>query len=97
MKRMIKYKNRHNFQKKIYYKYRNNAKKIRKRILVPKTPHNTSQYLIENNSSPFYEDNDEFFQFSSIIFGPSEISDDLYSQNKISTFSTQEQSFDINI
>ena len=40
MKRMIKYKYRHNFQKKRYYKYRNNAKKIRKRILVPKTPKN---------------------------------------------------------
>ncbi len=22
------------------------------------TPHNTSQYLIENNSTPFYEDDD---------------------------------------
>ena len=63
-------------------------------------PHNTSQFLIENNSSPFYEDEDtdiDFIPSSLIILDDSEelLDEDSIYQRKSSSTSTLGESFGI--
>ena len=63
----------------------------KKRYNQIKAPHNTSEYLIENNSSPFYEDENVDFMPSSLIFldDSEELFDeDSILQRKISSSST---------
>ena len=63
-----------------------------------KAPHNTSEYLIENNSSPFYEDeNADLIPSSLIILEDSEelFDDDSILQRKISSTSTLGESIGI--
>ena len=78
MKRMLKRKERpasHKIgltQKRRFFKRIKNAKEKNNQI---NSPHNTSQFLIENNSSPFYEDEDtdiDFIPNSFIILDDSE-------------------------
>ena len=62
MKRIIKLKERPAASKKGLTQKRRFLKGIRKhkkKYTQINAPHNTSQYLIENNSSPFYEDDDD--------------------------------------
>ena len=104
MKRMLKRKERpasHKIgltQKRRFFKRIKNAKEKNNQI---NSPHNTSQFLIENNSSPFYEDEDtdiDFIPNSFIILDDSEeIFDDEDSiyQKKISSASTRGESFGI--
>ena len=61
-------------------------------------PHNTSEYLIENNSSPFYEDKDvDLIPSSLIILDDSEelFDEDSILQRKISSTSTLGESIGI--
>ena len=70
----------------------------KKRFKQIKAPHNTSEYLIENNSSPFYEDEDvDFIPSSLIIIDDSEelFDEDLTLQRKISSTSTLGESIGI--
>ena len=82
-------------QKRRFFK---GIRKPRKKYNQINAPHNTSQYLIENNSSPFYEDDDDinvdFIPSSLIILDDSEdlLDDDLIYQRKMSSASTQGES-----
>ena len=87
-------------KKRRYFKKIKNSKKRNNQI---ESPHNTSQYLIENNSSPFYEDEED----TDIDFIPSSLiklehseelfdEDSLY-QRKISSASTLGESFGIDL
>ena len=70
----------------------------KKRYNQIKAPHNTSEYLIENNSSPFYEDEDvDFMPSSLIIIDDSEelFDEDSNLQRKISSTSTLGESIGI--
>ena len=106
MKRILKRKERPASQKigltqkRRYFKRIKNSKKRNNQI---ESPHNTSQYLIENNSSPFYEDEED----TDIDFIPSSLiklehseelfdEDSLY-QRKISSASTLGESFGIDL
>ena len=80
--------------KKRFFKRIKNSKKINSF----RAPHNTSQYLIENNSSPFYEDEDvDFMPSSLIIIDDSEelFDEDSNLQRKISSTSTLGESIGI--
>ena len=100
MKRMLKRKERpasHKnglTQKRRFFKRIKNSKKRNNQI---NAPHNTSQFLIENNSSPFYEDEDtdtDFIPNSLIILDDSEeIFNEI--QRKTSSESTIGESFGI--
>ena len=103
MKRMLKRKERpasHKnglTQKRRFFKRIKNTKKRNNQI---NAPHNTSQFLIENNSSPFYEDEDteiDFIPSSLIILDDSEelFDEDSNYQSKISSSSTLGESFGI--
>ena len=101
MKRILKRKERPASQKigltqkRRYFKRIKNSKKRNNQI---NAPHNTSQYLIENNSSPFYEDeNADLIPSSLIILEDSEelFDDDSILQRKISSTSTLGESIGI--
>ena len=102
MKRMIKSRERPAMPKKgltqkrrLFRRIKNHAQKKYKPI---NAPHNTSDYLIENNSSPFYEDDDiDYIPNSLIILEDSEelCDDDSIIQRKISSASTHGESFGI--
>ena len=103
MKRMLKRKERpasHKnglTQKRRFFKRIKNSKKRNNQI---NAPHNTSQFLIENNSSPFYEDEDtdiDFIPSSLIILDDSEelLDEDSIYQRKSSSTSTLGESFGI--
>ena len=82
-------------KKRRYFKRIKNSKKRNNQI---ESPHNTSQYLIENNSSPFYEDeNADLIPSSLIILEDSEelFDEDSLYQKKISSSSTLGESFGI--
>ena len=85
-------------KKRRYFKRIKNSKKRNNQI---NAPHNTSQYLIENNSSPFYEDEEDtdidFIPSSFIILEDSEelFDEDSLYQKKISSSSTLGESFGI--
>ena len=76
MKRIIKARERPTMPKKGLTTKRRFFKRIKqskKNYYQINAPHNTSEYLIENNSSPFYEDDDDinvdFIPFkNSILF-----------------------------
>ena len=83
-------------QKRRYSKRIN--KYFKKRYKQISAPHNTSEYLIENNSSPFYEDEDvDFMPSSLIIIDDSEelFDEDSNLQRKISSTSTLGESIGI--
>ena len=103
MKRMLKRKERpasHKIgltQKRRFFKRIKNDKEKNNQI---NSPHNTSQFLIENNSSPFYEDEDtdiDFIPSSLIILDDSEelLDEDSIYQRKSSSTSTLGESFGI--
>ena len=84
-------------QKRRFFKRIKNSKKRNNQI---NAPHNTSQFLIENNSSPFYEDEDtdiDFIPSSLIILDDSEelLDEDSIYQRKSSSTSTLGESFGI--
>ena len=102
MKRMLKRRERPAMPKKGLTQKRRLFKRIKnipqKRYNPINAPHNTSDYLIENNSSPFYEDDDiDFIPSSQIILEDSEelSYEDSICERKNSTTSTQGESFGI--
>ena len=104
MKSMIKRKKWPAMHKKGLTQKRRFFKSIKyytkKRYNQMKAPHNTSEYLIENNSSPFYEDEDtdiDFIPSSLIILDDSEelLDEDSIYQRKSSSTSTLGESFGI--
>ncbi len=83
-------------QKKRWFKRIKNCSK--KRFIPINAPHNTSDYLIENNSSPFFEDDDiEIKPSSLIILEDSEelFEEDANYQRKTSSASTFGESIGI--
>ena len=86
-------------QKRRFFKAKKNARKKWKSI---NAPHNTSQFIIENNSTPFYENEDEissdFIPSSLISLDDFEeiFDEDSKYQRKISSLSTQEENTGIN-
>ena len=102
MKKIIKRKKRPSAEK--------NGLTLKRRLLFKRikncksnkhnnAPHNTSQYLIENNSSPFYEDEEDTdIEFMPIISEDyEELFEEDYSnyKSKISQGSTHGESFGI--
>ena len=82
--------------KKRFFKRIKNFKKINNF----RAPHNTSQYLIENNSSPFYEDEDNNIDFIPSSLITLEDTEELFDedsdyQRKFSLASTLGESFGI--
>ena len=102
MKRMLQREERPAIHKTGLAKKRRFFKRIKKyskkRYKQINAPHNTSEYLIENNSSPFYEEEAvDFIPCSLIIFDDSEelFDDDSPLQRKISSTSTLGESIGI--
>ena len=102
MKRMLQRKERPAMHKTGLTQKRRYSKRInkyfKKRYKQISAPHNTSEYLIENNSSPFYEDEDvDFMPSSLIIIDDSEelFDEDSNLQRKISSTSTLGESIGI--
>ena len=103
MKRMLKSRERPTMPKKGLTQRRRLFKRIKnspqKRYYPINAPHNTSDYLIENNSSPFYEDDDDinFIPSSLIILEDSEelFDDEPIFERKISSASTHAESIGI--
>ena len=102
MKKLLQRKERPAMNKTGLAKKRRYFKRIKKyskkRYKKISSPHNTSEYLIENNSSPFYEDEDvDFMPSSLIILDDSEelFDDDSLLQRKISSASTLGESIGI--
>ena len=103
MKRMLNRKRRPSTQKKglkSNRRYLRTIKNQKKDYTPPSAPYNTSQYLIENNSSPFFDESDDdidadFVPSSLILIKESEnlIDDTPLDLKKISSFSTQGESF----
>ena len=105
MKRMLKRRERPAArkngltQKRRYFR---RIKNVKEKFIQITTPHNTSQYLIENNSSPFYEDDDidaDFIPSSIIILEDSEelLEDDSNYQRKTSSASTLGESIGMDL
>ena len=96
MKRIIKRKGRPTEDKIDFIPKRRCFRRIKnshKKHNPINAPHNTSQFLIENNSSPFYEDNDikmDLIPSSLIILDDSEqsLDDNLIYQSKNSSTTT---------
>ena len=105
MKRMLNRKRRPSTQKKglkSNRRYLRTIKNQKKDYTPPSAPYNTSQYLIENNSSPFFDESDDdidadFVPSSLILIKESEnlIDDTALDLKKISSFSTQGESFSL--
>jgi hypothetical protein len=104
MKRIIKLKERPAASKKGLTQKRRFLKGIRKhkkKYTQINAPHNTSQYLIENNSSPFYEDDDDtnvdYIPSSLIILDDSDdfMFEDSINQKKLSSASTLGESVNV--
>ena len=102
MKRMLQRKERPAMHKTGLTQKRRYSKRInkyfKKRYKQISAPHNISEYLIENNSSPFYEDeNADLIPSSLIILEDSEelFDDDSILQRKISSTSTLGESIGI--
>ena len=104
MKKIIKARERPTIPKKGLAKKRRFFKRIKqwkKKYYQINAPHNTSEYLIENNSSPFYEDDDDinvdFIHSSLIILNDTEdfLDDVSIYQRKFSSASTQLESIKI--
>ena len=102
MKRMLQRKERPAMHKTGLAQKRRYLKRIKKyfkkRYKQISAPHNTSEYLMENNSSPFYEDEDaDLIPTSLIILEDSEelFDDDSILQRKISSISTLGESIGI--
>ena len=102
MKRMLQRKERPAMHKTGLTQKRRFFKGIKKyskkRYNQINAPHNTSEYLFDNNSSPFYEDeDDDFMPNSLIILNDSEelFDEDSILQRKISSTSTLGESIGI--
>ena len=102
MKRILKGRRRSATQKNVLTPKRRLFKRIKKcakKISNPiNAPHNTSDYLIKNNSSPFYEDdNIEIIPSSLIILENSEelFDEDSIYQRQNSSASTHGESIGI--
>ena len=102
MKRMLQRKERPAMHKTGLTQKRRYSKRInkyfKKRYKQISAPHNTSEYLMENNSSPFYEDEDaDLIPTSLIILEDSEelFDDDSIFQSKNSSTSTLGESIGI--
>ena len=102
MKRIIKVRKRPAMLKKGLNRKRRFFKRIRKsqkNYNQINAPHNTSQYLIENNSSPFYEDDEDsnicVIPSSQIILDDTEdlFNDYMFDYRKMTSTSTQGESF----
>ena len=103
MKRMLNQKRRSSTQKKGLKPHRRYFKTIQKqkKYFIPaNAPYNSSHYLIENNSSPFYDESDDdidanFVPNSLILIKETEnlIDESSLDLKKISSFSTQGESF----
>ena len=59
MKRTFNRKKRPSIRKKGLNKIKRIFKTIKKRRIEFKTPYNSSNFLIENNSSPFYDEDED--------------------------------------
>ena len=102
MKRMLKYRRRPEIpkngfapKKRWFIRIKNCSKKRYNQI---NSPHNTSDYLTKNNSSPFYEDDDIIIIPNSLII--LEDSEELFDedsnyQRKISSAFTQGETIGI--
>ena len=103
MKRMLNQKRRPPSQKKGLKSHRRFFRTIRnsqKKTLRIESPYNTTQFLIENNSTPFFIDNDEDNEIDYIpnpllLLKETEATQEENSLNlrKISSYSTQPDSF----
>ena len=104
MKRIIRLKERPAVPKKGLTQKRRFLKRIKKqkkKYSQIDAPHNTSQYLMENNSSPFYEDDEDLnvdiIPSSLIIIDDSEdfMDDDSIYPKRLSSTSTQGESVNV--
>ena len=103
MKRMLNQKRRPPSQKKGLKSHRRFFRTIRntqKKTLRIESPYNTTQFLIENNSTPFFIDNDEDNEIDYIpnpllLLKETEAmqEENLLNLRKISSYSTQPDSF----
>ena len=59
MKRMLKSRRRPSTKKKGLNKVRRIFKTIKKKRIEIESPYNSSEFLIENGSSPFYDEDDD--------------------------------------
>ena len=66
MKRMLNRKKRPSNRKKGLNKVKRIFKTIKKKRIEIESPYNSSQFLIENGSSPFYDEDDEDMDISFI-------------------------------
>ena len=66
MKRMFNRKKRPSNRKKGLNKVKRIFKTIKKKRIEIESPYNSSQFLIENGSSPFYDEDDEDMDISFI-------------------------------
>ena len=106
MKRVIKKKERPSASRrglvcrKIFFK---TVKRSKRRFTSVNAPYNTSQFLIENNSSPFFYDDDseiDLLPSSEIKIDESEeIFDDdaLIYEKKLSTASTVDENYSLDL
>ena len=103
MKRMLNQKKRPSVQKKGLKSHRRFFRTIRtsqKKTLRIESPHNTSQFLIENNSTPFFVENEEEDEIDCypnpvLLLKEADNMQEEISLNlrKISSYSTQPDSF----
>ena len=102
MKRMLYRKKRPSVPRKSlnsHKRYFRTIKSFKKTIIQMESPRNTSQYLIENNSTPFFDEDDDFDYVPNplILMKQTEDvqEDNLLGVRKISSLSTQPDSFPI--
>ena len=66
MKRILNRKKRPSTRKKVLNKLKRIFKTIKKKRIEIESPYNSSQFLIENGSSPFYDEDDDDIDISFI-------------------------------
>ena len=66
MKRILNRKKRPSTRKKVLNKVKRIFKTIKKKRIEIESPYNSSQFLIENGSSPFYDEDDDDIDISFI-------------------------------
>ena len=66
MKRILDRKKRPSTRKKVLNKVKRIFKTIKKKRIEIASPYNSSQFLIENGSSPFYDEDDDDIDISFI-------------------------------
>ena len=68
MKRILNRKKRPSTRKKVLNKVKRIFKTIKKKRIEIGSPYNSSQFLIENGSSPFYDEDDDDIDISFIPY-----------------------------